>query len=70
MSSIDRRDFLDGPKAVEHCGAKHLPWVMEKGLGTTTHHIHDILDQYLFHYIHRVIRRVTVVSKPIHQIPH
>ena len=26
MSSTERRDFLVGPKAVEHCGAKHSTW--------------------------------------------
>jgi hypothetical protein len=43
---------------------------MEKSLGTCTHHIHDVFRQYLFHNIHRVVCRVPVVSKSIHQIAH
>ena len=36
------------------------------GGGQTTDHVHDVFDQDFFHYIHGIVGRAAVVSKPIH----
>lgn len=35
-----------------------------------TYNIYDVLDEDLFHDVHRVAGGITIVSESIHQIPH
>ena len=65
-SSMASRVFRCDPPAVWHC----LATVSGNARHPTkrTHDIDDKLDQDLFHHIHRVARRIPVISKTIHEV--